>query len=72
MNMIFMNEAEYQAFQKDLSAFYVGRYSVKITKGGSYILEFANLEGYEGYHIGKIIQMELMLNHLENQNKKLT
>ena len=59
--MIIMDTLEFQSFESELGELYKGRYTATLLNESTYAVDIANLKSWEGYAIGKIVQMNLQL-----------
>ena len=67
--MIIMDTLEFQSFESELGELYKGRYTATLLNENTYAVDIADLKSWEGYAIGKIVQMQVQLNNLNQLDK---
>ena len=67
--MIIMWIAEFQLFENELGEMFKGRYTAKYLGDNVYSLDITDLTLWEAYSIGKIVQMQVQLNKLNQLDK---
>jgi hypothetical protein len=67
--MIIMWIVEFQLFENELGERFKGRYSAKYLGDNVYSVSITDLTLWEAYSIGKIVQMQVQLNKINQLDK---
>jgi hypothetical protein len=70
--MIIMNQIEFRLFESELGEMFKDRYSAKYLGDNVYSLSITDLKVWEAYSIGKIVQMQVQLNKINNEKPSTT
>ena len=70
--MIIMNQIEFRLFESEMGEMFKGRYSAKYLGDNVYSLSITDLKVWEAYSIGKIVQMQVQLNKINNEKPSTT
>ena len=67
--MIIMNQIEFRLFENELGEMFKGRYTAKYLGDNVYSVSITDLTLWEAYTIGKIVQMQVQLNKINQLDK---
>jgi hypothetical protein len=67
-----MNQIEFRLFESEMGEMFKGRYSAKYLGDNVYSLSITDLKVWEAYSIGKIVQMQVQLNKINNEKPSTT
>jgi hypothetical protein len=67
--MIIMWIVEFQLFENELGEMFKGRYTAKYLGDNVYSVSITDLTLWEAYTIGKIVQMQVQLNKINQLDK---
>jgi hypothetical protein len=70
--MIIMSVLEFNLFRSELGEMFKGRYTAKYLGDNVYSLSITDLKVWEAYSIGKIVQMQVQLNKINNEKPSTT
>jgi hypothetical protein len=70
--MIIMWIVEFQLFENELGEMFKGRYTAKYLGDNVYSVSITDLTLWEAYTIGKIVQMQVQLNKINNEKPSTT